>query len=95
MFKGIQSTAMNSSIDRLEHIDQPASVKQCIFLGRTVVQINPKERVVNRVNSKLELIESLSMVTNVGNCNSILIFEKDSNVAQVLLNRKVQVLNGR
>ncbi|MEZ8197076.1 T3SS regulon translocated regulator ExsE2 [Vibrio cortegadensis] len=93
MFKGIQSTAMNSSIDRLEHTDQPASVKQCIFLGRTVVQINPKERVVNRVNSKLELIESLSMVTNVGNCNSILIFEKDSNVAQVLLNRKVQVLN--
>lgn len=93
MSNDIQPTPNNLSIDRLEHTEQTASAKQGTFLGRTVVQINPKEREVNRTNSKLELSESLSMLANVDICNSILSFEKDSNSIQALLNRKIQVLS--
>lgn len=92
MSNDIQPTQKHLSIDWIESNSQTESVKKGNFLGRTVVQINPNEREQNRTNSKLELGETLSMLANTELSNAILSFEKDSNAAQSLLNRKVQVI---
>ncbi len=92
MSNDIQPTQKHLSIDWIESNSQTESVKKGNFLGRTVVQINPNEREQNRTNSKLELGETLSMLANTELSNAILSFEKDSNAAQNLLNRKVQVI---
>jgi hypothetical protein len=92
MSNDIQPTQKHLSIDWVESNSQTESVKKGNFLGRTVVQINPNEREQNRTNSKLELGETLSMLANTELSNAILSFEKDSNAAQSLLNRKVQVI---
>ncbi|CAE6895497.1 hypothetical protein ACOMICROBIO_LKFPLAJE_01092 [Vibrio sp. B1FIG11] len=92
MSNDIQPTQKHLSIDWIESNSQTESVKKGNFLGRTVVQINPNEREQNRTNSKLELGETLSMLANTDLSNAILSFEKDSNAAQSLLNRKVQVI---
>ena len=91
MSNDIQPTQKHLSIDWIESNSQTESVQKGNFLGRTVVQINPNEREQNRTNSKLELGETLSMLANTERSNAILSFEKDSNAAQSLLNRKVQV----
>lgn len=91
MSNDIQPTQKHLSIDWIESNSQTESVKKGNFLGRTVVQINPNEREQNRTNSKLELGETLSMLANTERSNAILSFEKDSNAAQSLLSRKVQV----
>ncbi|WP_104047762.1 T3SS regulon translocated regulator ExsE2 [Vibrio jasicida] len=92
MSNDIQPTQKHLSIDWIESNSQTESVKKGNFLGRTVVQINPNEREQNRTNSKLELGETLSILANTELSNAILSFEKDSNAAQSLLNRKVQVI---
>ena len=92
MSNDIQPTQKHLSIDWIENNNQTESVKKGNFLGRTVVQINPNEREQNRTNSKLELGETLSMLANTALSNAILSFEKDSNAAQSLLSRKVQVI---
>lgn len=92
MSNDIQPTQKHLSIDWFESNSQTESVQKGNFLGRTVVQINPNEREQNRTNSKLELGETLSMLANTELSNAILSFEKDSNAAQSLLNRKVQVI---
>lgn len=92
MSNDIQPTQKHLSIDWIESNSQTESVKKGNFLGRTVGQINPNEREQNRTNSKLELGETLSMLANTELSNAILSFEKDSNTAQSLLNRKVQVI---
>ena len=92
MSNDIQPTQKHLSIDWIESNSQIESVKKGNFLGRTVVQINPNEREQNRTNSKLELGETLSMLANTELSNTILSFEKDSNAAQSLLNRKVEVI---
>lgn len=92
MSNDIQPTQKHLSIDWIESNSQTESVKKGNFLGRTVVQINPNEREQNRTNSKLELGETLSMLANTELSNAILSFEKDSNAAQSLLSRKVQVI---
>jgi hypothetical protein len=92
MSNDIQPTQKHLSIDWVESNSQTESVKKGNFLGRTVVQINPNEREQNRTNSKLELGETLSMLANTELSNAILSFEKDSNTAQSLLNRKVEVI---
>ncbi|MFH0271670.1 T3SS regulon translocated regulator ExsE2 [Vibrio jasicida] len=92
MSNDIQPTQKHLSIDWVESNSQTESVKKGNFLGRTVVQINPNEREQNRTHSKLELGETLSMLANTELSNAILSFEKDSNAAQSLLNRKVQVI---
>ena len=92
MSNDIQPTQKHLSIDWIENNSQTESVQKGNFLGRTVVQINPNEREQNRTNSKLELGETLSMLANTELSNAILSFEKDSNAAQSLLNRKVQVI---
>ncbi|WP_061034976.1 MULTISPECIES: T3SS regulon translocated regulator ExsE2 [Vibrio] len=92
MSNDIQPTQKHLSIDWIESNSQTESVKKGNFLGRTVVQINPNEREQNRTNSKLELGETLSMLANTELSNAILSFEKDSNAAQNLLKRKVQVI---
>ncbi|WP_045397806.1 T3SS regulon translocated regulator ExsE2 [Vibrio campbellii] len=92
MSNDIQPTQKHLSIDWIESNSQTESVQKGNFLGRTVVQINPNEREQNRTNSKLELGETLSMLANTELSNAILSFEKDSNAAQSLLNRKVQVI---
>ncbi|HDM8218823.1 T3SS regulon translocated regulator ExsE2 [Vibrio campbellii] len=91
MSNDIQPTQKHLSIDWIESNSQTESVQKGNFLGRMVVQINPNEREQNRTNSKLELGETLSMLANTELSNAILSFEKDSNAAQSLLNRKVQV----
>ena len=88
----IQPTQKHLSIDWIESNSQTESVKKGNFLGRTVVQINPNEREQNRTNSKLELGETLSMLANTELSNAILSFEKGSDAAQSLLNRKVEVI---
>ncbi|NDJ81233.1 T3SS regulon translocated regulator ExsE2 [Vibrio campbellii] len=92
MSNDIQPTQKHLSIDWIENNSQTESVQKGNFLGRTVVQINPNEREQNRTNSKLELGETLSMLANTELSNAILSFEKDSNAAQSLLSRKVQVI---
>ncbi|MHC0042208.1 T3SS regulon translocated regulator ExsE2 [Vibrio campbellii] len=92
MSNDIQPTQKHLSIDWVESNSQTESVQKGNFLGRTVVQINPNEREQHRTNSKLELGETLSMLANTELSNAILSFEKDSNAAQSLLNRKVQVI---
>lgn len=92
MSNDIQPTQKHLSINWIESNSQTESVQKGNFLGRTVVQINPNEREQNRTNSKLELGETLSMLANTELSNAILSFEKDSNAAQSLLNRKVQVI---
>ncbi|MGR5110382.1 T3SS regulon translocated regulator ExsE2 [Vibrio jasicida] len=92
MSNDIQPTQKHLSIDWIESNSQTEPVKKGNFLGRTVVQINPNEREQNRTNSKLELGETLSMLANTELSNAILSFEKDSNTAQSLLNRKVEVI---
>ncbi|MCX2788387.1 T3SS regulon translocated regulator ExsE2 [Vibrio sp. Sgm 5] len=92
MSNDIQPTQKHLSIDWIESNSQTESVQKGNFLGRTVVQINPNEREQNRTNSKLELGETLSMLANTELSNAILSFEKDSNAAKSLLNRKVQVI---
>ncbi|MFN1531777.1 T3SS regulon translocated regulator ExsE2 [Vibrio jasicida] len=92
MSNDIQPTQKHLSIDWVESNSQTESVKKGNFLGRTVVQINPNEREQNRSLSKLELGETLSMLANTELSNTILSFEKDSNAAQNLLNRKVEVI---
>ncbi|MFV8451884.1 T3SS regulon translocated regulator ExsE2 [Vibrio campbellii] len=92
MSNDIQPTQKHLSIDWIESNSQTESVKKGNFLGRTVVQINPNEREQNRTNSKLELGETLSMLANTELSNAILSFEQDSNAAQSLLSRKVQVI---
>lgn len=92
MSNDIQPTQKHLSIDWIESNSQTESVKKGNFLGRTVVQINPNEREQNRTNSKLELGETLSMLANTERSNAILSFEEDSNAAQSLLSRKVQVI---
>lgn len=92
MSNDIQPTRKHLSIDWVESNSQTESVKKGNFLGRTVVQINPNEREQNRTNSKLELGETLSILANTELSNAILSFEKDSNAAQSLLNRKVEVI---
>ncbi|CAH1606963.1 conserved hypothetical protein [Vibrio jasicida] len=92
MSNDIQPTQKHLSIDWVESNSQTESVKKGNFLGRTVVQINPNEREQNRTNSKLELGETLSILANTELSNAILSFEKDSNAAQSLLNRKVEVI---
>ncbi|HDM8233470.1 TPA: T3SS regulon translocated regulator ExsE2 [Vibrio campbellii] len=92
MSNDIQPTQKHLSIDWIESNSQTESVQKGNFLGRTVVQINPNEREQNRTNSKLELGETLSMLANTELSNAILSFEKDSNAAQSLLSRKVQVI---
>lgn len=92
MSNDIQPTQKHLSIDWIESNSQTESVQKGNFLGRTVVQINPNEREQNRTNSKLELGETLSMLANTERSNAILSFEKDSNAAQNLLSRKVQVI---
>ncbi|WP_063345408.1 T3SS regulon translocated regulator ExsE2 [Vibrio jasicida] len=92
MSNDIQPTQKHLSIDWIESNSQTESVQKGNFLGRTVVQINPNEREQNRTHSKLELGETLSMLANTELSNAILSFEKDSNTAQSLLNRKVQVI---
>ncbi|WP_186174751.1 T3SS regulon translocated regulator ExsE2 [Vibrio jasicida] len=92
MSNDIQPTQKHLSIDWVESNSQTESVKKGNFLGRTVVQINPNEREQNRTNSKLELGETLSILANTELSNAILSFEKDSNAAQNLLNRKVEVI---
>ncbi|AYO08898.1 hypothetical protein D0784_05545 [Vibrio campbellii] len=92
MSNDIQPTQKHLSIDWIESNSQTESVQKGNFLGRTVVQINPNEREQNRTNSKLELGETLSMLANTELSNAILNFEKDSNAAQSLLSRKVQVI---
>ncbi|KIP68086.1 hypothetical protein SN11_20465 [Vibrio harveyi] len=92
MSNDIQPTQKYLSIDWIESNSQTESVKKGNFLGRTVVQINPNEREQNRTNSKLELGETLSMLANTELSNAILSFETDSNAAQSLLNRKVEVI---
>ncbi|MCC4224294.1 T3SS regulon translocated regulator ExsE2 [Vibrio campbellii] len=92
MSNDIQPTQKHLSIDWIESNSQTESVQKGNFLGRTVVQINPNEREQNRTNSKLELGETLSMLASTELSNAILSFEKDSNAAQSLLNRKVQVI---
>ena len=92
MSNDIQPTQKHLSIDWIESNSQTESVQKGNFLGRTVVQINPNEREQNRANSKLELGETLSMLANTELSNAILSFEKDSNAAQSLLSRKVQVI---
>ncbi|MGR2666653.1 T3SS regulon translocated regulator ExsE2 [Vibrio campbellii] len=92
MSNDIQPTQKHLSIDWIESNSQTESVQKGNFLGRTVVQINPNEREQHRTNSKLELGETLSMLANTELSNAILSFEKDSNAAQSLLNRKVQVI---
>ncbi|MFQ0975175.1 T3SS regulon translocated regulator ExsE2 [Vibrio campbellii] len=92
MSNDIQPTQKHLSIDWIESNNQTESVQKGNFLGRTVVQINPNEREQNRTYSKLELGETLSMLANTELSNAILSFEKDSNAAQSLLSRKVQVI---
>lgn len=92
MSNDIQPTQKHLSIDWIESNSQTESVQKGNFLGRTVVQINPNEREQNRTNSKFELGETLSMLANTELSNAILSFEKDSNAAQSLLSRKVQVI---
>ncbi|ARR44975.1 hypothetical protein CAY59_11735 [Vibrio campbellii] len=92
MSNDIQPTQKHLSIDWIESNGQTESVQKGNFLGRTVVQINPNEREQNRTNSKLELGETLSMLANTELSNAILSFERDSNAAQSLLSRKVQVI---
>ncbi|UTZ37036.1 T3SS regulon translocated regulator ExsE2 [Vibrio campbellii] len=92
MSNDIQPTQNHLSIDWIESNSRTESVQKGNFLGRTVVQINPNEREQNRTNSKLELGETLSMLANTELSNAILNFEKDSNAAQSLLSRKVQVI---
>lgn len=92
MSNDIQPTQKHLSIDWIESNSQTESVQKGNFLGRTVVQINPNEREQNRTNSKLELGETLSMLASTELSNAILSFEKDSNAAQSLLSRKVQVI---
>ncbi|WP_425652964.1 T3SS regulon translocated regulator ExsE2 [Vibrio campbellii] len=92
MSNDIQPTQKHLSIDWIESNSQTESVQKGNFLGRIVVQINPNEREQNRTNSKLELGETLSMLANTELSNAILSFEKDSNAAQSLLSRKVQVI---
>ncbi|UQA51781.1 MULTISPECIES: T3SS regulon translocated regulator ExsE2 [Vibrio] len=92
MSNDIQPTQKHLSIDWIESNSQTESVQKGNFLGRTVVQINPNEREQNRTHSKLELGETLSMLANTKLSNAILSFEKDSNAAQSLLSRKVQVI---
>ncbi|HHB1596967.1 TPA: T3SS regulon translocated regulator ExsE2 [Vibrio campbellii] len=92
MSNDIQPTQKHLSIDWIESNSQTESVQKGNFLGRTVVQINPNEREQHRTNSKLELGETLSMLANTELSNVILNFEKDSNAAQSLLSRKVQVI---
>ena len=92
MSNDIQPTQKHLSIDWIESNSQTESVQKGNFLGRTVVQINPNEREQNRTNSKLELGETLSMLANTELSNAILSFEQDSNAAQSLLSRKVQVI---
>lgn len=92
MSNDIQPTQKHLSIDWIESNSQTESVQKGNFLGRTVVQINPNEREQHRTNSKLELGETLSMLANTELSNAILSFEKDSNAAQSLLNRKVEVI---
>ena len=92
MSNDIQPTQKHLSIDWIESNSQTESVQKGNFLGRTVVQINPNEREQNRTNSKLELGETLSMLANTELSNAILSFEKDSNAAQSLLKRKVEVI---
>ncbi|WP_039975165.1 T3SS regulon translocated regulator ExsE2 [Vibrio jasicida] len=92
MSNDIQPTQKHLSIDWIESNSQTESVQKGNFLGRTVVQINPNEREKNRTHSKLELGETLSMLANTELSNVILSFEKDSNAAQNLLNRKVEVI---
>ena len=92
MSNDIQPTQKHLSIDWIESNSQTESVQKGNFLGRTVVQINPNEREQNRTNSKLELGETLSMLANTECSNAILSFEKDSNAAQSLLSRKVEVI---
>ncbi|MFM2585544.1 T3SS regulon translocated regulator ExsE2 [Vibrio campbellii] len=92
MSNDIQPTQKHLSIDWIESNSQTESVQKGNFLGRTVVQINPNEREQHRTNSKLELGETLSMLANTELSNAILSFEKDSNAAQSLLSRKVQVI---
>ncbi|NOJ17269.1 T3SS regulon translocated regulator ExsE2 [Vibrio jasicida] len=92
MSNDIQPTQKHLSIDWIESNSQTESVQKGNFLGRTVVQINPNEREQHRTHSKLELGETLSMLANTELSNAILSFEKDSNAAQNLLNRKVQVI---
>ena len=88
----IQPTQKHLSIDWIESNSQTESLKKGNFLGRAVVQINPNEREQNRTNSKLDLGETLSMLANTELSNAILSFEKDSDAAQSLLNRKVEVI---
>ena len=92
MSNDIQPTQKHLSIDWIESNSQTESVQKGNFLGRTVVQINPNEREQNRTNSKLELGETLSMLANTELSNAILSFGQDSNAAQSLLSRKVQVI---
>ncbi|RDX37976.1 hypothetical protein DZA51_01830 [Vibrio campbellii] len=92
MSNDIQLTQKHLSIDWIESNSKTESVQKGNFLGRTVVQINPNEREQNRTNSKLELGETLSMLANTELSNAILSFEKDSNAAQSLLKRKVEVI---
>ncbi|WP_045453233.1 T3SS regulon translocated regulator ExsE2 [Vibrio campbellii] len=92
MSNDIQPTQKHLSIDWIESNSRTESVQKGNFLGRTVVQINPNEREQHRTNSKLELGETLSMLANTELSNAILSFEKDSNAAQSLLSRKVQVI---
>ena len=92
MSNDIQPTQKHLSIDWIESNSQTESVQKGNFLGRTVVQINPNEREQHRTNSKLELGETLSMLANTELSNAILSFEQDSNAAQSLLSRKVQVI---
>ncbi|ARV72212.1 T3SS regulon translocated regulator ExsE2 [Vibrio campbellii] len=92
MSNDIQPTQNHLSIDWIESNSRTESVQKGNFLGRTVAQINPNEREQNRTNSKLELGETLSMLANTELSNAILNFEKDSNAAQSLLSRKVQVI---
>ena len=92
MSNDIQPTQKHLSIDWIESNSQTESVQKGNFLGRTVVQINSNERELTRTNSKLELGETLSMLANTERSNASLSFEKDSNAAQSLLSRKVQVI---
>lgn len=92
MSNDIQPTQKHLSIDWIKSNSQTGSVQKGNFLGRTVVQINPNEREQNRTNSKLELGETLSILANTELSNAILSFERDSNAAQSLLSRKVQVI---
>ena len=92
MSNDIQSTQRNIPIDCINNNRQTTSLQKGIFLGREVVQTDPKEREQNRANSKLELSETLSMLTSTELTNAMLSFEKDTNAAQSLFNRKVQVI---